>query len=352
LCSDSTLLSRHGEALHLISRIVRDAAATIGRLQDFARRGQSQQLQNVDLNAIISQSVEIAKSTLEERNLLLGKSLRVDVDVPRLPPIVAEPAELRQIFLNLLLNAQDAMPSGGTIRIAGHAQNGKIVVIVEDEGHGIEEAILGRVFDPFFSTKGTNGTGLGLSIARASMVRIGGTIAARNRLQRGAVFTLCFPVGPANLLHDGPQHSLKVKPCRVMLIDDDLDNLQALGALLEWKGHEVIRTRSGIEALEKLGSSSVDMVFCDLGMSQVNGWEVARQLKSREDPPAFYLLTGWAAEIPTDDPRRGLIDGIVSKPVDPGILDGLLARRNSERIDSRESNGAGGHLNGSGHHHE
>jgi PAS domain S-box-containing protein len=336
LCGDSALLSRHSEALQLIARIVRDAAATIGRLQDFARRGYERPLQNVDLKAIISHSVEIAKSTLEERNFLLGRSIRVEFVIPALPLIAGEPAELSQIFLNLLLNAQDAMPVGGTIRITAHAQDDKIIVSVEDEGQGIPEENLGRVFDPFFSTKGEHGTGLGLSIAYGSMARIGGSIMAANRPGGGAVFTLNFPLAPMKRLQDARHLSAQIEPRRVMLIDDDPDNLQALSALLEWKGHTVVRTRSGLEALEKLTYSRVDMVFCDLGMPQLNGWEIARRVKLLKYSPAFYLLTGWAAEIPADDPRRELIDAVVAKPVDPRILDELLAAQKSEHFRTAE----------------
>jgi PAS domain S-box-containing protein len=325
LSNDSTLLPRHSSTLELISRLMRDAASTIGRLQDFARRSHEQSLENVDLRAIIVQSVEVAKSTLEERNLLLGRSIRVELNVAPLPLIVAEPAELRQIFLNLLLNAQDAMPAGGTIRISGYDENDRIVVTVEDEGQGIAEENLARIFDPFFSTKGKDGTGLGLSIAAASMARIGGTVSAANRPQGGAVFTLNFTIAAAKTLSNEQDNAPKIAPRRVMLIDDDPDNLLALTALLELKGHTVIRTRSSLDALERLTDAQVDMVFCDLGMPQLNGWEIARRVKSRENSPAFYLLTGWASEIPAGDPRRELVDAVIAKPVDPRVLDGLLA---------------------------
>jgi CheY-like chemotaxis protein len=309
----------------LISRIIRDAASTIGRVQDFARQGDERPVAILDLNAIIHQSVDIAKSTLEERNSLVGRSIRVELNVPRLPLTEGEPAELRQVFLNLLLNAQDAMPAGGTIRITGNAEDDKIVIKLEDEGHGIPKENLGRIFDPFFSTKGEKGTGLGLSIASATMGRIGGTISAANRSQGGAVFLLNFPIAAAKSLHNAEDCSQKSEPRRVMVIEDDVDNLQALSALLESKGHTVIRTYSGYDALDKLTCSRIDVIFCDLGMRQVNGWELARQVKSEKHAPVFYLLTGWATEIRPDDPRRDLVDAIIVKPVDPKILDGLLA---------------------------
>jgi PAS domain S-box-containing protein len=347
LCSDSALLSRHGDALQLISRIVRDAASTIGRVQDFARPGHGRPVESVNLNAIISQSIEIAKSTLEERNFLFGRSIHVESSIPALPFIVGEPVELRQIFLNLLLNAQDAMPAGGTIRLTGNIERDKIVVKVEDEGQGIAEEIRGRIFEPFFSTKGKAGTGLGLSIAAASMARIGGTISAANRPEGGAIFTLNFPITPAKAPEHAQDSSPNIKPRRVMLIDDDSDNLRALSALLEWKGHSVIRASSSGEALEKLTSSQVDMVFCDLGMPELDGWEIARRVKSQTPSPAFFLFTGWSAEIGADDPRLGLVDAVIAKPVDPGILDGLLAGQHSQNYFPRNRSEESRALNGS-----
>jgi PAS domain S-box-containing protein len=327
MCADSTLLPRHNDSLQLISRIVGDAGSTIGRLQDFARRRHDRPVESVDLNAIIRQSVEIAKSTLEEKNSLLGRSIQVDLELPGLPLVVGEPVELRQIFLNLLLNAQDAMPAGGTIRVTGRREREAVVVWVEDEGHGVPPEHLNRIFDPFFSTKGERGTGLGLSIAYAAMARIGGTISAANRKGGGAIFTLSFSVAPAKPIRNAPHGTAKIQPRRVMVTDDNRDNLQALSALLESRGHSVIRVSSGPEALERLmqGNFLVDVVFCDLGMPLMNGWEIARRVKSLEAPPAFYLLTGWAAEIPPDDPRRHWVDAVISKPVDANIVDELLA---------------------------
>jgi PAS domain S-box-containing protein len=332
LCADPSLVLRHNDSLQLIARIVRDAGATIGRLQDFARRRHDRPVESVDLNAIISQSVEIAKSTLEEKNFLLGRSIRIEVEIQALPLALGEPAELRQIFLNLLLNAQDAMPTGGTIRISGRVDRGTIVVSVEDQGEGILPQHLNRIFDPFFSTKGERGTGLGLSIAYTAMRRFGGTISAANRVEGGAIFTLTFPV-PAKPVRYTQRASAEIQPLRVMVTDDDPDNLQAFSEFLESRGHSVIRTSSASEALEKFqGNSPVDVIFCDLGMPIANGWEIAQRVKSLEEPPTFYLVTGWAAEIPADDPRRHLVDTIISKPVDAKVVDDLLAQHEPSRF--------------------
>jgi len=341
LCAAPSATSRRNDALQWISRIVRDASATIGRLQDFARRRHDRPVENIDLNAILVESVQIAKSTLEEKNFLLGKSIRVEMDVPRLPPVLADPSELRQLILNLLLNAQDAMPAGGTIRISGHVELEAIAVSVEDEGHGIPPEHLNRIFDPFFSTKGERGTGLGLSIAYSTMARIGGSISAGNRIEGGAVFTLKFPIVPPKAIPHAQQCRSEIQPRRVMVTDDDRNNQQAFRALLESRGHAVITASSGPEALEKLMQENlpVDVIFCDLGMPLMNGWEVARRVKSLERPPAFYLLTGWAVEIPADHPDRPFVDAVIAKPVDPKTLDDLLARYKPRQFHSASSTG-------------
>ena len=325
---DSTLTPEQSARSAWLSRIVNDSASTIGRLQDFARRRHDRPVQAVDLKAVVSQSVEMARSTLEERGSLLGRSSRVEANLPDLPPILGEPAELRQIFLNLLLNAQDAMPEGGAICIGATVGKEAVVVTVEDEGQGIPEKFMGRIFDPFFTTKGERGTGLGLSIAYGAMARLGGSIAAANRAGGGAIFTLRFPVAPAISRGAAPGLAQKVPPRRVMVIDDDPDNLEAFSALFESKGHSVRAANSGPGALKELMREQcpVDVVFCDLGMPGLTGWEIARQVRSLAEPPVFYLVTGWAQEIRADDPRRGWVDEVVAKPVEPHLLDRLLAR--------------------------
>jgi CheY-like chemotaxis protein len=326
--SDPNLPSDQHDRLGLLSRIVNDSTSTIGRLQDFARRRHDRPVQAIDLRAIVQQSVEMARSTLEEKSSLLGHSTRVEANLLELPAILGEPAELRQIFLNLFLNAQDAMPNGGMIRIGAKVSGPAVEVTVEDDGQGIPAEFMGRIFDPFFTTKGERGTGLGLSIAYGAMARLGGSIGAANRVEGGAIFTLQFPIAPATSDGAAPGTVQKIPPRRVMVIDDDPDNLEALSSLFESKGHSVKAANSGPGALEELmlERCPVDVVFCDLGLPGLNGWEIARQVKSLAEPPVFYLVTGWAQEIRADDPRRSLVDEVVAKPVEPQLLDRLLAR--------------------------
>jgi CheY-like chemotaxis protein len=332
------LPAAYRERLSLLSRIVSDASLTIGRLQDFARRRHDRPVKAVDLAGIIQQSVAMVRSTLEEKGSLLGRSASIEVSLPDMPMILGEPVELRQIFVNLLLNAQDAMPRGGAIYIGGKIDPDSVIIRVEDEGQGIPGEDLGRVFDPFFTTKGERGTGLGLSIAYGAMVRLGGSITAGNRVAGGAVFTLRFPFAPtAAAVGATPRLSKAIQPRCIMVIDDDVENLEALSGLFKSRGHSVKGASTGAGALKELmrEDCTVEVVFCDLGMPEINGWEIARQVRSRPAPPVFYLFTGWAQEIRADDPRRRWVDAVVPKPVEPGTLDQLLAGVGAKQASQR-----------------
>jgi signal transduction histidine kinase len=179
----------HMEAL---GRIVADAGVRVGRIQDFSRKRGQTPLEPVHLVEVVNEAVDIARDGIEKE----GRRLRLEVMLPaRLPAVLGSPMELRFVIINLLINARDAMPRGGAVRVRGF-RHGRATVrlTVEDEGTGIAEEHLPALFQPFFTTKGDKGTGLGLSMAQGVVTRAGGTLLAANRPEGGAVFTLSFPV--------------------------------------------------------------------------------------------------------------------------------------------------------------
>ncbi|NTX06500.1 ATP-binding protein [Myxococcus sp. CA040A] len=174
-------------------RIVADATTRLSRLRDFARQRPESPVEPVQLADVVRDSVEIARDELESRAAKQGLTLLLDVDVPRLPLVESSAADLRCVFLNLLRNARDAMPQGGTLRVRGRLAMGHSIITVEDEGTGIPEEHLLSIFQPFFTTKGQHGTGLGLSMAHDVVTRAQGTLTAANRPEGGAVFTITLP---------------------------------------------------------------------------------------------------------------------------------------------------------------
>ncbi|WP_224363720.1 sensor histidine kinase [Hyalangium versicolor] len=191
---DAEFAERHRAHLDALVRIVSDASTRIRHLQDFAQQRPEPPGEQVHLADIIHEAAEIARSDLELRAKREGIALRVEVELPLLPRVNSSATDLRYVFINLLLNARDAMPRGGTIFVRGTVARNQVVISVEDEGTGIPEAHLRSIFRPFFTTKGRQGTGLGLSMAYGVMSRTGGSITAANRKEGGAIFTLHFPL--------------------------------------------------------------------------------------------------------------------------------------------------------------
>lgn len=193
LLRDPTL-SRSSAHLDVLLRIVADAGTRVSRLQAFARQQPEDPPERVRLHELVRDAVDIARGDIEHRAAREGVTVRLDMDTPTLPPVKGSAADLRFVFINLLLNARDAMPRGGTIRVRGRHQHGQVILTVEDEGTGIPPEHLRDIFRPFFTTKGQRGTGLGLSRAHDVVARAGGTLTAANRRRGGAVLTLAFPV--------------------------------------------------------------------------------------------------------------------------------------------------------------
>jgi signal transduction histidine kinase len=190
---DPACMAAQGTNIEALERILREGTDMLHNLQRLGQRDDVQPSELVDLREIVSSAVEIAQSGLRYRAIHDGIDIRIETQVPPLPKVVAWRDDLQRAIVNLLINARDAMPSGGRITITGAARRDEVVIEISDDGTGIPAAILPRIFEPYFTTKGASGTGMGLATVQRVMVRLGGGIAAANRQDGGAVFTLRFP---------------------------------------------------------------------------------------------------------------------------------------------------------------
>jgi signal transduction histidine kinase len=190
---DPSAMAAQGRNIEALERIVAEGNALVNKFQGLGRADLSVQPSAIDLREVIASAVEIAQSGLRMRARETGVHIHMETDLPPLPAVIGTSEELRQLFVNLLINARDAMRTGGRVLIRGEMAGDTVRISVEDEGTGIPPAILPRIFDSFFTTKGEGGTGMGLALARASMRRFGGSIDASNRPEGGASFVLTFP---------------------------------------------------------------------------------------------------------------------------------------------------------------
>jgi signal transduction histidine kinase/CheY-like chemotaxis protein len=318
--------SAQGSNIAALSRAINDAALVVGRLQDFARQQTDRLLDSVDVAAVVAEAIEMVRTTIEGESSLQGTPVRIRTMLPRLPAVTALASEVRQVLVNLLLNARDAMPRGGTIEVIGREKGARVILEIVDDGSGIPEKDLENIFSPFFTTKGRRGTGLGLSNARAVLGRLGGEIAARNRPEGGACFTLSFPVSAPPQSSRPARTASELPRGRILVVDDNLDNLQATKMVMELQEQSVDIAQTGSEAIARISAGSrYDLVLCDLGMPDMNGWGIAQEIQKLAPGTIVYMLTGWAQQIKDDDPRRQWVKGVLQKPMDPGTMRDLLA---------------------------
>jgi signal transduction histidine kinase len=202
---------RKGEVsdnLAAIGRMSEQATSLASRMQSLARPA-AERPSAVDLRDVVDAAIAVAGTRLRVKGSGAGLHLvpaHIDVRLGGLPAIDGHAQELQRVFINLLLNARDAMPDGGTITVRGRATADQVVVSVEDEGVGIRAEHLPRLFDMRFTTKGNGGSGIGLAVVKKIIEAHGGSVAARNRRGRGACFELRFPL-PAAAAHRGAARS-------------------------------------------------------------------------------------------------------------------------------------------------
>jgi PAS domain S-box-containing protein len=316
------------EALNTVEVAATDGAHVVRRLQDFARQQTNQSLlAPVDLKGAVRDVLDITSPRWKDEPQQRGVVIEAEVGLDDLPCVLGDASEIREALTNLILNAVDAMPAGGTLTITGRAQGPAadqplIALTVADTGVGMPEDVRRRIFDPFFTTKGVTGTGLGLSVVYGIMQRHGGRIDVASVPGKGTTFTLWFQMAPdAAKPVPRPAAVHVVAPRRLLVIDDEPVVRQTVVDMLQSVGHVVTAAAGGAEGLQVLQQHAVDLVLTDLGMPGMSGWDVVRAVKKTTPNVPVILLTGWGEQAASVLEQPGLADRIVGKPV---RLDELL----------------------------
>ncbi len=300
-------------SLRSIERAAFDAADTVRRIQGFAGTAKVGPATRFDLNAVIHEAIEFTRSRWEDEGTVRGTRVAIEVRPGPIPEVSGHLAEIREVLINLILNAVDALPKGGLVAIATRAEPGKVIVSVTDSGPGMSPEVKRRAFEPFFTTKGLKRTGLGLAVAYGAIERHGGQITLESAPEGGTTVTFWLPAAGDEQAAGSAAEPQPPRVGSVLVIDDEADVRELVADVLMSQGHRVTAAASGREGLARFEAERYDVVLTDLGMPDLDGWEVARAIKSSRADVPVLLLTGWAD--PTDDPSTAaLVDGILKKP--------------------------------------
>jgi signal transduction histidine kinase len=331
----------HYSRLMTIRMATLDAAMLVRRLQAVGRPGpESTDREIVDLRDLARMMPGLVSPRWKRQEEVDGVKFEIALDTMPAPLVYAAAAELRELLLNLLFNAIDAMPSGGRITISTGEADGQAEITIRDEGTGMSPEVLSHLFEPFFTTKGDRGCGLGLNVCRSIAQRHGGSLTADSTPGAGSTFTLRLPAAPADLLAlaqtkspsigradafglPGGASALRERPRRILLVDDQPDVRESVGGMLRALGNTVVTAGDAASAVAQACRLPMDVVVTDMGMPGMNGAELARRLHSIAPRLPVVMLTGW--ELDQDAPLPQNVVLVLSKPVTMKALGGALA---------------------------
>jgi signal transduction histidine kinase len=319
-----------GHARAVIERQVRHLKRLVDDLLDAARVQAGKVTLNrrpVDLAEAVDQAVAVFRGAERSTEHII----QVDADPVG---INVDPTRLEQILINLLSNAVKFTPAGRAIRVGVRAEVDTAVLVVEDDGIGISEEILPRIFDLFFQGERTaarteGGLGIGLTLVKTLTELHGGTVEARTGGPgRGSTFVIrlprvLIPKSAARRMSPGPAGHR-----RVLVIEDNADAREMLKTWLVLEGHDVLEAANGVDGVKILISERPDVAFVDIGLPVMDGYEVARTVRRRADHATrLVALTGYGQ---AEDRQRSFdagFDDFVVKPVDPARLSQILGDR-------------------------
>jgi signal transduction histidine kinase/ActR/RegA family two-component response regulator len=315
--------------LKIIIKTAKDGAKTIKRIQDFARQRRDHDFQPVDMSQLLLDVGEITRPRWKDRAEAANVHISLDLQLRCNALIMGDESELREVLVNMVFNAVDAMPKGGTLTLSARQIDGSVEISVSDTGMGMSEEVRLRIFDPFFTTKGKTGMGLGLAVGYGIIRRHEGTVEVESEAGRGTSFRIKLPVARGAVKNQTTAElpGLSIAPPRlcqtkILVVDDEEYVRDLLRDILEREGCEVILAEGGREALTLFEKENCDAIFTDVGMPEMSGWELARAVRERNNNIPLAVITGWGEAVGSNERKAAQVDWVVAKPFDtPQIVE-------------------------------
>jgi PAS domain S-box-containing protein len=254
------------------------------------------------------------------KNMAQANGIKFHIDTEGMketPEIFCNPTQLREVFINLINNAMDAMPDGGCISFGTTGNQGNVFLSVSDTGIGMTEDVKKKIFDPFFSTRKPQGTGLGMSITYSIIKRHGGNIEVESEVGKGTTFNLSIPISNKAVQRTEPSEpssEIIFKKLRILIIDDEEKMCMMLNEFFSRSGNMVKTADNGEYAIELAGKEDFDLVLCDPAMPDANGYDVIKVLNEIDNRPRIGIATGWNERLPLIEEDNLKVDFVIRKP--------------------------------------
>jgi len=272
-----------------------------------------------DMRLLIKQSIGFTMPRWQNIANANGIHYKIDTDgFSKELCIMCNQSELREVLVNIINNALDAMPGGGSLSFHTWAEEKTLFVTISDTGMGMGETVQRNVFDPFFTTKIGVGTGLGMSTAYGIVVRHGGEIEVESEEGKGSRFTIRLPLSNEIAKPEATfeqEQELKAEGLRMLIVDDEQEICDLLSEYFLEDGHNVKSVNTGDMAIKLLETESFDLVLSDLVMPEVTGYDIIETIGTLEKKPKVGIITGWEDAYKTEKGETLKADFIVRKPI-------------------------------------
>jgi signal transduction histidine kinase/ActR/RegA family two-component response regulator len=336
--------------LNIIIKTAEDGAKTVKRIQDFARQRRDHDFEPVSIDQILFDVSEITRPRWKDRAEASNVQITLDLQIRSKTKVMGDESELREVLVNMVFNAVDAMPQGGNLTLTAEDLDDRVVISVGDTGSGMLPEVKTRIFDPFFTTKGKAGMGLGLAVSFGIIRRHEGSVEVDSEVGVGTKFRISLPRAPVTdepislalepetpkLVIETPHltgtRSFKGYQTKILVVDDEEAVRELLRDLLESEGCRVYLAPGGREALNLFGAQQFDGVFTDVGMPGMSGWELAHAIRERNETIPIAVITGWGEAVGSDEQREARVDWVVTKPFRAERISELaqeISKRNS-----------------------
>jgi signal transduction histidine kinase len=301
--------------LRTLNTAGRDAAQVVSRLREFYRDREIEDVfSSLDLNEIIRQSASLTQPKWKTQALAAGREISLELDLEKVPTISGDASELREVATNLIFNAVDAMPAGGTLTLRSRRDGDRVVFEISDTGTGMTETVRNSCLEPFFSTKGDQGTGLGLSMVFGIVKRHNGMLAIETAEGQGTTFKISLPAEVATAAAAVADVTKPQRSLQVLLVDDDAVPRDVLTKYLLADGHAVVTATDGVQALQKWTQQHFDLLVTDFAMTRMNGVELCASLKKMGTAQPLILTTG-SVDQDLNIEGQSAVDLVLRKPV-------------------------------------
>ena len=271
-----------------------------------------------DLKQLIIQAIEAVMPGW--KNIAYFSEMKYKIDrngMKRVPGVFCNPTELREVFVNIINNALDAMPDGGRISFSTWSNEDTVFVEISDTGMGMSEEVKNRIFDPFFTTSRPERTGLGMGVAYSIITRHGGKIGVESEEGKGTTLTLSLPINnetKQQILSSRSAPDKVAKGLSILVVDDEEEICNILDKFFSRVGHMVKAVSSGAEAIELAKKEDFDIVICDLTMPGVTGHDVIKALNELDKVPKIGVSTGSIEDYSSAEANALKADFIINKP--------------------------------------